>query len=645
MWRSFVLLVAGLLAVAVIVVSVLFGVSRAVDNAVYRDAFSKAAHWSEFMTSILVDLERLTYTGVPNAEQHEIISTIQSFGGVFRFNLFSTDARLALVSDDIGHRTYRGIVLHKDLTVLNVMKTREPFVKLMSGNAENGWPELYAEAYVPLVSEHGNTFGAVKIYIDQTNSHLKFSESFRMFGFAIAALSAIIFAVPSLAFYLQRRIALKSRKNAEILARFDPLTGLMNRREFVEQATATTGRAEGLSFLCYLDLDNFKSINDTKGHAVGDAFLVHIAKIIKRNCTPGDIAARFGGDEFVIGFSDITREKVELRVKGILKSCAGEFQCKQDSVLSSVSIGVAKIIDGDCLDDILKKADAALYYAKAAGRNDFAFYGQEMGAEIERRRMLEARLLDATKNKEFYIHYQPLVSSADQSVMGYEALLRLQDIHGENVPPSVFIPVAEELGLIDEIGEWTLRTAIQEIKEASEDIKLAVNLSAKQFKSGLLGGMIAEILTETGFDPKRLELEVTETLLLDDCKYVEMQIDTLKELGVQIAMDDFGTGFSSLSYLWKYGFDRLKIDRSFVSALQKNPEKSREIIEAIVMLGSKLNMKITAEGVETLEQLQLLTSLGCDTLQGFYFGRPSSLDQFEDTASQHLETEKQRRIS
>ena len=643
MKRSFVVFLAGGAVIAAIVFSVFFGVRKAVEHAVLADAIDKTQQWAEFMERNVPDLDMLPFTGIPNKEQHETINAIRSYGEVFRFKLFTNDGRLALVSDDAGNRKYRGSVLEADPQARMVIESKQPIVEVFSGIGKADRPDLYAEAYLPLIYKHGEVYGVVEVYVDQTATNQQFIASFRLFGFAIATLCALIFAVPALAFYVQRGIAQRSRRNAENLARFDPLTGLMNRREFREQAYALGGSNASVAFLCYLDLDNFKTINDTKGHAVGDAFLKHIAQIIKAHCGSNDLAARFGGDEFVIGFFDPSQAAVIQQVKALLKACSTEFNSSQDVISGSVSIGIAQVEHGQPIEDALRNADAALYFAKASGGNDFAVYGSEMGEEIERRRQLEMRLHDATKGEEFYIHYQPLVSSVDRSVLGYEALLRLKNKDGENIPPAVFIPIAEELGLIDEIGKWTMRTAIEEISRVSNHVKVAVNLSAAQFKAGTLADTVAKMLKETGFDPARLELEVTESLLLDDSTFVEVQIDNLKELGIQIAMDDFGTGFSSLSYLWKYGFDRLKIDRSFVLALDQNPEKSREIIEAIIMLGMKLNMKITAEGVETHEQSELLSALGCDTLQGFFFGRPSRLESFENHDMDGSKDEESRR--
>lgn len=246
-----------------------------------------------------------------------------------------------------------------------------------------------------------------------------------------------------------------------------------------------------------------------------------------------------------------------------------------------------------------------------------------MGEELKQRYALEKRVREAAENQDFEIFYQPLVASKDKEVIGHEALLRLVDSDGNFIPPTDFIPVAENLGLIENIGKWTINTAIQRVSKARDEKIVAINLSSMQFESGDLVNTVRAALDESDFPANQLELEITESLLLADSPFVEMQIDTLREMGVRIAMDDFGTGFSSLSYLWKYGFDRLKIDRSFVAALEENSERSREIIESVVMLGARLNMKITAEGVETPEQSKFLADLGCDTLQGFLYGKPA----------------------
>lgn len=608
-----------------------FGVTSAVESVIARDSIRKAEHWGNYMATRVPDLGALAQSGVPTQKQELAIRNIRQVGDIFRFKLFTSDGRLALVSDDVMTQNYSGTATDADLEAIAVAENGQAIVAVFDGTEKPDRPDLYSEAYIPLLDSEGTVTAVVEVYVDQTATNAYFQESFKSFGLMLMTFCLAIFSIPSIAFFVQRALTQQSKDDAEFLARFDPLTGLMNRREFTSQASCALEHGS-LSVVCYLDVDYFKAINDMHGHAVGDGYLAHIADILRANCSPEDLIARFGGDEFVICFQKTAFVDAVHKVHGILQSMNTRIDIEEAQINGSVSIGVAFVEDDVDLDTILKNADVALYHAKSAGRNDFAVYGEEMGDELAKRHALEARLREAVKTNDFEIHFQPLVSSQNGEISGYEALLRLNDAEGTPIPPSVFVPMAEDLGLIEVMGRWTIREAIARMSQRNDKTTLAINLSTRQFTSGALVNTVRYALQSAGFPAERLELEITESLLLEDSPHIEMQIDGLREMGVKIAMDDFGTGFSSLSYLWKYGFDRLKIDRSFISALGENPERSREIIESVIMLGARLNMKITAEGVETPEQAQLLSDLGCDTLQGYLFGRPQSMkwDAAED---------------
>lgn len=607
-------------------------VDEAVERVVVRSAIAKAVDWSNYAIKRLPDLPELVETGIPNAEQQEVIRQLRELGDVFRFNLFDAQGRKSLTSDERNILEPEGLAAIADPEPKQVIATHEPIIGVYDGTNKPNRPDRYAEAYVPLIDPDGTVFGVVEVYVDQTATQEYFRDSFRSFALVLMAFTSLVFAVPGVAYCLQWFLTKKSQKNAEFLSRFDPLTGVLNRREFMRQATSLVNDGTR-SVVCYLDLDRFKAINDTYGHAAGDAFLTHVSEVLRKNCCPDDLLARFGGDEFVIVFQNIGINLAIQRVRAILLECATEVDIQDTKLAGTISIGLAKRIEGESLDQTLSNADAALYHVKAAGRNDFAVYGSEMGEELRRRNQLEARLREATKYSDFEVHYQPLVGGRDCNVVGHEALLRLNDEKGEAISPAVFIPLAEELGLIEAIGRWTIKTATRTMAALAPDKTLAINLSTVQFQSGDLVKFVKEALQESGFAPHHLELEITESLLLEDSPSVAMQIDTLKEMGVAIAMDDFGTGFSSLSYLWKYGFDRLKIDQSFVAALEHHPVRSREIIETIVLLGEKLGIKITAEGVETAEQAEMLSAMGCDVLQGYHFGRASRMELAPSTAT------------
>lgn len=612
--------IVAIIATAAIWVVTENSITNAVERGVAREAASKAENWGTYLVDRIPDLENLALTGVPTPEQRRVIAEIREIGDIFRFKLFTSDGRLSIVSDDADIARPSGVASLAELDAFRVASTGVPIVDVFDGSNKPNRPDFYAEAYVPLMESDGRVTAVVEVYVDQTMTRTYFADSFTDLSHFIMALFALVFAVPGIAFCLQRVFAQRSRRTAEFLANFDPLTGLLNRREFVIQAERAIVQGN-LSVVCYLDLDRFKLINDTYGHSAGDAFLAHVSQIIRKNSRTEDILARFGGDEFVIAFQGIDIDSAVHRMRKILAESSIEIDVENAKISGSVSVGLAKVEAGETLEKALSNADLALYHAKSAGRNDFAVYGVEMGQELRKRHALEKRLRDATRDFDFAVHYQPLIDGADGKLVGYEALLRLADIDGTSIPPATFIPLAEELGLIEEIGRWTIQTATREMAVLDDDTVLAINLSTDQFISGELVNTVRDALSASDFPASRLELEITESLLLEDSSFIEMQIDTLKEMGVAIAMDDFGTGFSSLSYLWKYGFDRLKIDQSFVAALEENPDRSRDIIETVVMLGARLDMKITAEGVENADQSKLLTALGCDVLQGFLFGK------------------------
>ncbi|MDE4132788.1 bifunctional diguanylate cyclase/phosphodiesterase [Phaeobacter sp. QD34_3] len=617
------------IALSVLAAGIVYATRSSVFEAMRRESVDKAVHHATYMASQIRDLEGLLNSATPAPDQLNQIRDLRHLGDVFRFKLFDAAGRLVLVSDDPSLKGGLPQTLGEpDPEAVKVIASHVSFAEVKDGTEKPNRPDLYAEAYVPLLDAEGEIFGVAEVYIDQTDTHGYFHESFSRFAVLLTTVCALLFSVPYIGYMLQRRRAEHSQEEVEFLASYDSLTGLMNRREFLQQADAL--RAEGeLSAICYMDADKFKAINDVHGHAVGDAYLVHLAGIL-RSCTHhNDLLARFGGDEFVIGFRNLDHDGVVARVRSIIVNASEEFHHDDAVIAGSMSAGIALLGKDTCLDTTLSYADAALYHSKSNGRNTFSVYGEEMGDEYRKRMALHARLRQSTKEKNFAIVYQRLVDAQSKQVVGYEALLRMKDEDGSEIEPSIFIPVAEELGLIADIGAWVIRKATREIAQLDDHSTVAINLSAAQLCDGSLPDIVRSALAEAELPAHRLELEITESLLLDDDPAVAYQIDCLKEMGVSLAMDDFGTGYSSLSYLWRFGFDRLKVDRSFVTALDRDPERSRQIIEAILLLGDRLDMRVTAEGIETREQSEYLSQLGCDILQGYLYGRPTSLDGIE----------------
>ncbi len=410
------------------------------------------------------------------------------------------------------------------------------------------------------------------------------------------------------------------------MAHHDSLTDLANRvlfREHVEQALARARRYdEGFAVIC-LDLDRFKDVNDTLGHPVGDMLLKAVADRLRGCVRESDVVARLGGDEFaVLEIGSGLPSHVGILAGRIVEALGAPFDLDGHEVVVGASLGVAVApADGADPDQLLKNADMALYRAKADGRGVFRFFEPGMDARLQERRALEVDLRTALANGEFDLFYQPLINAGTSQISGFEALLRWRHPGRGMVPPAEFIPVAEEIGLIAPLGEWVLRQACREAAWWPTDIRVAINLSPAQFRSRNLVQVVASALVASSLSPGRLELEITESVLLHDNEATLAVLHQLRALGVRIAMDDFGTGYSSLSYLLSFPFDRIKIDRSFVRDISERADCAA-IVQSIASLGASLGMATTAEGVETGEQLQLLKAVGCTEVQGYYFARP-----------------------
>jgi diguanylate cyclase (GGDEF)-like protein/PAS domain S-box-containing protein len=405
------------------------------------------------------------------------------------------------------------------------------------------------------------------------------------------------------------------------MVRHDALTNLPNRVLFREQMEQSLTRGEEFAVL-FIDLDRFKGVNDTLGHPVGDALLCAVTKRLQLAVRGIDTVARLGGDEFaIIALGASPSEATELAAK-IISSVAESFDILGHQVVIGTSIGIAIApTDGTEPDQLLRNADMALYRAKAEGRGMYHFFQPEMDAQMQARHSVEVDLRKALLAGEFELYYQPLVDLATNTVSGFEALVRWNHPERGLVGPDDFIPVAEEIGLIVPLGDWVLNQACRDAMTWPKNVTVAVNLSAAQFRNPTLALSVVNALNASGLSPSRLELEITETVLLQDDQAVREVLHQVRDLGVKISMDDFGTGYSSLSYLRSFPFDKIKIDRSFIKELG-NANDCVAIIRAVTRLGHSLGMITTAEGVETREQLKILRAEGCTQVQGYLFSPP-----------------------
>jgi diguanylate cyclase (GGDEF)-like protein len=421
---------------------------------------------------------------------------------------------------------------------------------------------------------------------------------------------------------------LTARKRAELqvehLAAHDALTGLPNRMRFTAVLDNLVRSGESFALLA-LDLDRFKAVNDIFGHAAGDAILCRVAALLRAAVDEKDLVARIGGDEFLILQRNIASDAdAQALVRRIFADFAAEMDITRDPMAVGVSIGVALFpTDADCAERLRHNADVALYRAKERGRGTACFFDLEMDRQVRERRELEHDLRHAITRGELSLLFQPLVATEGGAIMGYEALLRWAHPRRGSVPPEVFVPIAEDVGAIVPIGEWVLHQACRAAMQWPEHVSVAVNVSAVQFQLPNLAGVVEEALRRSGLAAGRLEIEITESVMLRDRTEALATMYRLKALGVRIVMDDFGTGYSSLSNLQAFPFDKIKIDRSFVSHVTDD-ESARSIIRAIVGLGRSLDLPVVAEGVETEEQRRMVLEEGCPQAQGFLFGAPAA---------------------
>jgi diguanylate cyclase (GGDEF)-like protein/PAS domain S-box-containing protein len=422
------------------------------------------------------------------------------------------------------------------------------------------------------------------------------------------------------------------------MAHHDSLTDLPNRVLFQERLAQMLKDSAGRVAVFYLDLDNFKAINDTLGHQFGDELLKLVAQRL-RDCVKQNITvARVGGDEFAIIFPDIAAlDDVAELARNICKAIGDPYDLFGHIVVTETSIGIAVAPDnGTQSDELLKNADMALYRAKADGRGTFRFFEAEMDATIKARRALENSLREALMDGQFTLHYQPILNLDENRIPCCEALIRWKHPERGMISPGEFIPVAEEMGLIVAIGEWVLRRACADAATWPGNTKVAVNLSPIQMLNPNLVPVVIGALAAAGLPASRLELEITESVLMQNTEATVAALHQLRSLGVKISMDDFGTGFSSLSYLRRFPFDKLKIDRCFISDLSRHDQSGIAIVRSVTALAKTLGMITTAEGVETAEQVELVRMIGCTEVQGFYFGKPQPLKEITRTLNQYL---------
>jgi len=445
--------------------------------------------------------------------------------------------------------------------------------------------------------------------------------------------------------WLFEDITLQKEKDETLLklASFDSLTGLPNRNVFndrIEHAIHKANRSSSRLAIFFLDLDHFKHINDSLGHKAGDTLLREVADRLKTCVREGDTVARLGGDEFTLILEEVRSAQHVAKVADkVLAALSQSYMLDTTEVNISPSIGISLYpADGRDADTLLRNADAAMYHAKNNGRNNFQFYSAEMNAQATKRLAMESSLRRALEQNEFELHFQPQIDLATGRISGAEALLRWNNETWGNVSPAEFVPILEDTGLISTVGEVVIKKAIDGYLSLRDkldpEFQIAVNLSGRQFQGGQLATFVRTQLEQSGMSAKNLELEITETVLMDDTELAVTTLNDISALGITLAIDDFGTGYSSLSYLKRFPLNVLKIDRSFVRDVTHDDDDAA-IVDAILAMSRHLNLKVVAEGVENKEQLAFLQEKNCDRVQGYFFSKPLSLADFSDFIDQH----------
>jgi len=611
----------------VLVLAALIGGTLAVvkyttDYLLHQHAVAIAQRWAHLLGENIGDLEQIAAGQQPSSRSMTFFDWTVHGGDVYRYEIFNRQGYSQLVADH--HQTALVDVSEFRPEAAAAAKTDTMSAAVREGDAQD-LPAFYAEAYVPVLSA-GHPIAVVAAIVDQTDERKRVYHTFLVAAGFLCALTSLAFMVPAGAWY--RRTLEKERVDAEIsfLVKHDPMTRLANRAHLTERLTEALDRAiraGGEIAILHVDLDHFKDINDRLGHQAGDTVIRLMGDRIRETTRAGDIIARLAGDEFVIVQTDIAgKAETEKLARRLLEIMAQPFIVGGHEIPTTASIGIALApLDGRDPDRLIRSADLALSKCQSDGRNCCRFFTPDLDAELQARLALEARIREATHKEEFELYFQPLVDVASTRTTGFEALLRLRAANGSPISPMTFIPIAEQIGMIGRIGAWALRQACRTAAQWPDGLTVAVNLSPMQF-DGTIVGSVRSALDETGLDPGRLQLEITESLLLKDVETVMAQLVELKAIGVAIVMDDFGTGYSSMSYLWRFPFDKIKIDRSFIQNLQGADKSVETVVRTIINLGHALKMRVTVEGVEDVRQLDLIRSLGCDEAQGYYFARP-----------------------
>jgi diguanylate cyclase (GGDEF)-like protein len=565
------------------------------------------------------DILTLLSGATPLVRTRQLLDEASQVGDIYRFRIW----------DAPGHIAFKSERMTSAGAPIDGKRVAKAFLSgSMINEVHAGSPphdtRFFVQSFVP-VKQNGATIGVFEIYLDQSEEEVVYKNSLLLTEIIIGTLVLLVGAIPGYRLYRQMLQLRDARAKTLFLTEHDSLTGIPNRHrlgELAKGALALNRRSKRQVAALIIDMDRFKGINDNFGHATGDEVLKAVANRLRLSLREEDSVARFGGDEFVVLQVGLYQPNgAKSLADRLIKDLSEPFKIGGSRFNCGASIGVA-ISPGDAedFDTLVACADAALYKAKTDGRSSVRFFEPGMDTKIRERHQIEIDIRRALETDSFQLAYQPIHSFGDGKLLGFEALLRWPEGWSAKSPAD-FIPVAEESGLIKQLGQWALETACKTAANWTNPLKVAVNLSPVQFRGGDIVSIVKEALGTSGLNPERLELEVTESLWIQDQDSAFDQLRRLRRLGVSIALDDFGTGYSSLACLWKFPFDTVKIDQSFVRDMETEP-KAAAIVNTVVALGRTLDLTITAEGVETAAQARVLRDAGCDRAQGFLFGHP-----------------------
>jgi diguanylate cyclase (GGDEF)-like protein len=608
--------------------AVAFAVQHLADQHLAAEARRSANAWARHVGSTVQDIDLVFMGEVPGPTTQSSLLAMRGMDGLVRFRLFDPQGMPVLVSDSVGTpaRPEDADRASREHAV-DVARSGKPLVQVMRGE-DAASPAVYSRAWVPV--QHGSaTLGVIELVLDQSDSALTAAASFRRAAVVAGLMMALCMVAAAVLMRHRARLERRARDRAAFLAEHDGLTGALNHAHFNDAlARACSRPGAGPAVIC-IDLDGFAEVNERHGHRVGDELLRRTAERLRGLLRGADCLARLAGDRFaILQTAAEDGAAVTALVQRIVRRIAQPHDLPgltdpAQPVRLSASVGAALHgTDGDDADTLLHNAELALLRAKSNGRGGWSFYDASLDRRLQDRRQLATDLRQALAEGGLRLHYQPLFAARSGELTGYEALARWPHPTRGFVPPADLIPMAEDSGQIEALGRWVLHTACAEAARWPEPLSVAVNLSAAQFRRGeAIVGEVRQALQASGLAPRRLELEITESLLMQHTDEVLRTLHALHALGVRIAMDDFGTGYSSLAYLWRFPFDKLKIDRAFTQGLGSDPRVD-VIVGSIITLAHSLSIRVNAEGVETAAQQKALCHHGCDELQGYLLGRP-----------------------